>query len=46
MTPLAVLDVGSNSAHLRIADLVPGLAPDPVRLSGRCGWQKPPMPTA
>ncbi len=25
-----VLDIGSNSAHLRIADLQPGLAPEPV----------------
>ncbi|WP_207401041.1 Ppx/GppA phosphatase family protein [Actinomadura roseirufa] len=28
---IGVLDVGSNSAHLRIADLVPGHAPVPVR---------------
>jgi exopolyphosphatase/guanosine-5'-triphosphate,3'-diphosphate pyrophosphatase len=28
---LGVLDIGSNSAHLRIADLSPGEAPAPVR---------------
>ncbi|MFA1543005.1 Ppx/GppA phosphatase family protein [Actinomadura monticuli] len=28
---LGVLDIGSNSAHLRVADLVPGLPPMPVR---------------
>ena len=26
----AALDIGSNSAQLRIADLVPGTAPEPV----------------